>query len=50
MSNCDCQENIKKPIEDAPTVASEKPIGHGLLITTVATATVGIFFSLREMG
>ena len=50
MSNCDCQENIKKPIEDAPTVASEKPIGDGLFITTVATATVGIFFSLREMG
>ena len=43
MSNCDCQENIKKPIEDGPVVAAEKPIGDGLFIATVATATVGIF-------
>ena len=50
MSNCDCQENIKKPIEHGPTVAAEKPIGDGLFITTVVTATVGIFFSLRAMG
>ena len=47
MSNCDCQGNI----EDGPTVASEEPIGEdGLFITIVATATVGIFFSLRAMG
>ena len=45
-TNCDCQ----KSIEDGPTVASEKPIGDGLFMTTVATATVGIFFSLRAMG
>ena len=45
MSNCDCQENIKKP-----TVATEKPIGDGLFITAVATATVGIFLSLRAIG
>ena len=44
MSNCDCQEN-----EDETTVATEKPIGDGLLITTVATATVGIFCSLRAI-
>ena len=50
MSNCDCQENIKKLIEDGPTVATEKPIGDGLFITTVTTITVGIFFSLRAMG
>ena len=50
MSNCDCQENIKKPPEHWPTVASEKPIGDGLFITTIATVTVGIFFSLRAMG
>ena len=43
MSNCDCQENIKKPIEDGPIVAAEKPIGDGLFIATVVTATVGIF-------
>ena len=41
----DCQEN-----EDETTGTPEKPIGDGLLITTVATATVGIFFSLRAMG
>ena len=45
MSNCDCQEN-----EDETTVATEKPIGDGLLITTVATATVGIFCSLGAIG
>ena len=50
MSNCDCQEIINKPIEHGPTVASEKPIGDGLFITTIATVTVGIFFSLRAMG
>ena len=52
MSNCDCQENIKKPIEDGPTVAAktaEKPIGDGLIITTVAATTVGIFFGLRAI-
>ena len=50
MSNCECQENIKKPIEDGPTTVAEKPIWDGLSITTIATATVGIFFSLRAMG
>ena len=48
MSNCDCQENIKKPIEeDGPTVAAtvaEKPVRGGLLIT------VGIFLGLRAVG
>ena len=44
MSNCDCQENI----EDE---ATENPIGDELLsITTVATATVGMFFSVRSLG
>ena len=41
----DCQEN-----EDETNGAPEKPIGDGLLITTVATATVEIFFSLRATG
>ena len=50
MSNCDCQENIKKPFEDGPTTDNEKSIGDGPLITTIAAATVGIFFSLRAMG
>ena len=47
MRNCDCQEKI----EDEATMAAENPIGDGLLsITVVATATVGIFFSLRGTG
>ena len=53
MSNCDCQENIKKPIEDGPTVAAkaaEDPIEDGLIITTVAATAVGIFFGLRAIG
>ena len=44
---CNCQETIDK--DEAATV-DEEPIGDGLLITTVATATAGIFFSLRAMG
>ena len=53
MSDCDCQESIKKPIEDGPTVAAavtEKSIGDGVLITTVAATAIRIFFGLREIG
>ena len=55
MSNCDCQENIKKPINDECTIdgtATRKPIGDGRLITTVATTSGAIFFGLRavDMG
>ena len=55
MSNCDCQKNIKNPINDGSTVdttAPKKPIGDGPLITTVAATTAGIFFGLRavDMG
>ena len=47
MSNYDCQENT----EDKSTTAAKNPIGDVLLsITTIATANVGIFFSLRAMG
>ena len=47
MSNCDCQKNI----EDETTAPTKNPIGDVLLsITTVATATVGIFFSLKAMN
>ena len=48
MSNCDCQENIKEPIEHGSIIAStnaEEP--DGLIITTVAAMTTGMFFSLR---
>ena len=50
MSNCDCQENIKKSVEDGPATVAEKPIGDGLIITTVAATVVGIFFGLRAIG
>ena len=53
MSGCDCQENIKKPIDDGSTIdatAAKKPIGDGLLITTVLSTTVRIFYALRAAG
>ena len=53
MSECDCQKNIKKPIDDGSTVdstAAKKPIADGLLITTVACTTVGIFYAVRAAG
>ena len=46
----DCQENIKKPIENEPAEASEKPIGHGPFIAFTTATTFGIFFTLRAMG
>ena len=45
----DCQENIKKPIEDEPTKAAEKPIGDGPFIAFMAATSVGMFFALRAM-
>ena len=55
MGDCDCQKNIKKTIDDgsivdATAVKHAKPIGDGLLITTVVSTTVGIFYALREAG
>ena len=50
MSDCDCQKNIKEPINDgstADTTAANKPIGDGPLIATVAAMTAAIFFGLR---
>ena len=50
MGDCDYQKNIKKPIDGGSTVdvtAAEKPTGNGLLITTVASTTVGIFYALK---
>ena len=43
------KEEILRNKEQSTTFA-EKPITDGLLITTVAATTVGIFFSLRAMG
>ena len=53
MTECDCQKNIKKPIDDGSTVdstAAKKPIADRLLITTVACTTVGIFYAVRAAG
>ena len=53
MNNRDCQENINKPTEDEPTVATtvaEKSIRDELFIITIAATTVVIFFGLRAMG
>ena len=50
MSDYDCQKNIKKPTDDGSTVhatAAKNPSGDGLLITTVASTTIGIFYALR---
>ena len=53
MGDCDCQKNIQKPIDDGSTIdatAAKKTIGNGLLITTVASTTVGIFYAVRAAG
>ena len=53
MSNCHCQKNIKKLIDNESTVdttTSKKPVGDELLINTVASTTVGIFFALKAAG
>ena len=53
MKDCDCQKNNKKPIDDGSTVdatVAKKPIGDGLLITTVTAIATGIFFGLRALG
>ena len=48
MSDCeDCQN---KNNDGADTTAAKKPIGDGLIITTVATTTAVIFFGLRLVG
>ena len=43
---------LTKAIGDGPTIAAsvvEKPIGDGLLITTVAATATRIFFGLRAV-
>ena len=53
MGDYGCQENIKKPNDDGSTVeamAAKKPTGDGLLITTVVSTIVGIFYALRAVG
>ena len=51
--NSDCQKNIKKPIDGESVVdatTAKKPIGGRLLITTVTSTTVGIFYAQRTAG
>ena len=51
MSDFDDKKNNKKPTDDGSTVdttAVKKPIGDGLVITTVTARTVVIFFGLRQ--
>ena len=49
--HCDCQENIDDDDEATVTaMVTEKPIKDGLLITTMAAMSVGIFFGLRTIG
>ena len=50
MSNCNCQENIDDDETTVATTVAEKPIGDWLLITAVATMTVGIFFGLEAIS
>ena len=53
MSNSDCQENIKEPIEHGPAMAvtaAEKPIDNGLLISTIAATVIRMFLGLRAMS
>ena len=49
--HCDCQENIDDDDEATVTaMVTEKPIKDGLLITTMAAMSVGMFFGLRTIG
>ena len=53
IGDCDCQKNIKKPIDDGSTVdatGAKKPYWDGRLITTVTTTKIGIFYTLRAAG
>ena len=51
MIDCDCQENIEKPIKHGPAIADTTAEElDGLIITTVAAMTAGVFFGLRAMG
>ena len=53
ISDCYCQKNIKKPINDGSIVdatAAKKPVGDGPLIATGAVTTAVIFFGLRVAG
>ena len=48
MSDCeDCQNKNNDGVE---ATAAKKPIGDGLIITTVTTTTAVIFFGLRLVG
>ena len=48
MSNCDCHCDCQENIDYDEATVTEKP--DGLLITTMAAMTAGIFFGLRTIG
>ena len=48
MSNCDCHCDCQENIDYDEVTVTEKP--DGLLITTMAAMTAGIFFGLRTIG
>ena len=56
LSEHDRQKNNKKTIDDdddgstVDATAAKKPIGDGLLITTVTAMAAGICFGLRTVG
>ena len=48
MSNCgNCQNKNNNGVD---ATAAKKPIGDGLIITTIVDTTVVIFFGLRLVG
>ena len=49
MSGCDDQ-NKKKPTDGVDDRTVKKPIGDGLMITTLTTTTAAIFLGLRLAG
>ena len=48
MSNCDYHWDYQENIDYDEATVTEKP--DGLLITTMAAMTAGIFFGLRTIG
>ena len=55
MSNCDCQKNIKKTIEDGlitsvDTMGAKKRVGDGLFINTVTVTVARILLALRVVS
>ena len=48
--HCGCQESINDDESTVAATVTEKPIRDGIIITTMAAMTVGIFLGLRTIG